>query len=277
MLAFECAIAEYRKPCRSTNERSAARHARPPAPLRTDDDVGSADRTSTTRCASRDAHRSHDRRLRRERLHLRRTRRCASATSPAPSASCPIPPTDNHRTLFVAVRGDPSITRIDVHLPGSFTGNPGFDEIVHAAVAQRSGRHAVRGHRRSTLRNAPRVRPEHAKTSSPAPCDASFLVQDYRCTSQPNCTVGINNNGKTQLPTEPFGMAHRQLQSERAAAHGLAPGDGAGLGHRPRPHAGQRAALRVERRSSRPTPRGRHGAFALAAAASDRSATRCGT
>ena len=54
-----------------------------------------------------------------------RTRRCASATSPAPSASCRSNPTDPlHRTLFVAVRGDPSITRIDVHFPGSTSGNP---------------------------------------------------------------------------------------------------------------------------------------------------------
>lgn len=118
-----------------------------------------------------------------------------------------------HRALFVAVRGDPSITRIDVHFPGSTAPNP-VSGVVYAPKDMSSPGVLQCVSDPASLLN----RPEYdanadcaggvkcAKTSSPATCDASFLVQDYYCQSQPACTTGLNNDGKTQLPAEPFGM-----------------------------------------------------------------------
>lgn len=90
-----------------------------------------------------------------------------------------------HRVLFVAVRGDPSITRIDVQLNPTDMNAPGILQCVDDV---------------SRLAQIPPGNP------APLPCDATHLVQDYYCQSQPRCTVGVNDNGKTQLPPEPFGM-----------------------------------------------------------------------
>ncbi|HEY2748712.1 MAG TPA: hypothetical protein VGL86_29030, partial [Polyangia bacterium] len=125
----------------------------------------------------------------------------------------PDPTDDNHRTLFVAVRGDPSITRIDVHFPNSTTGNPSDPSLppnqtfAPAKIGDPGTLQCVANV--SALYTRPEYDPVAQKTSSPATCDATFLVQDYYCQGEPSCTPGINNNGdgKTQLPTEPFGMA----------------------------------------------------------------------
>ncbi|HWE30346.1 MAG TPA: hypothetical protein VHB97_20210 [Polyangia bacterium] len=122
------------------------------------------------------------------------------------------PNDDKHRTLFVAVRGDPSITRIDVHLPQTDpnhppSANPGFPDTAFAPTdINQPGVLQCVGDPR-TLATRPEYDPVAQKTSAPAACDATFLVQDYYCVNQPSCTTGVNNNGKTQLPTEPFGMA----------------------------------------------------------------------
>ncbi len=126
----------------------------------------------------------------------------AGAIRLVPDASNP--PDPNHRTLFVAVRGDPSITRIDVHFPGATTPNPGFPTIYAPMNIGDPGTLQCVAH-------PPAIPPVPGKdmTPVPQPCDATFLVQDYYCQGQPSCTTGTNNNGdgKTQLPTEPFGMA----------------------------------------------------------------------
>ncbi len=114
--------------------------------------------------------------------------------------------TEQDRDLFVAVRGDPSITKIKVHLDPSKMNDPGVLDCYDDP---------------SLLLSRPEYDPVAHKTTTPLPCDATALVQDYYCSGEPSCTIGINNNGKTQLPTEPFGMridpsSHRLLTSHLA-------------------------------------------------------------
>jgi hypothetical protein len=168
-----------------------------------------------------------------------------------------------NRTLFVAVRGDPSITKIDVHIPkdGNAINKPGVLDCFEHPEA---------------LANRPQYNPNAQcpnkktgnivtcpKTSSPAPCDASSLVQDYYCESQPSCTVGVNNNGKTQLPTEPFGMVIDSSDPSRrhlVVSH-LATGQISVIDIDAPPSM----ALLSESAQFFPAdPTGRHGAFALA-------------
>ncbi len=125
---------------------------------------------------------------------------------------------DQNRELFVAVRGDPSITEINVRLPTpdalaadpSVMNKPGildcYDPTTYANLASR-----------------PQYDPVAGMTTTPAPCDVSALVQDFYCNGQPTCTIGVNGNGKTQLPTEPFGM-QIDATSHRLLVAGLATG-----------------------------------------------------
>ncbi|MDB4969109.1 MAG: hypothetical protein JWN44_4798 [Myxococcales bacterium] len=94
------------------------------------------------------------------------------------------------RRLFVVVRGDPSITEIDVDLGGDLT-MPGvlncFNDV--RSLTQRKGYDAVNN-----------------VTIAPPPCDATWLVQEYTCDNKPTCTTGKDGMGLTQLASEPFGM-----------------------------------------------------------------------
>ncbi|HEX6835093.1 MAG TPA: hypothetical protein VF334_00895, partial [Polyangia bacterium] len=98
-------------------------------------------------------------------------------------------PSDTERQLFVGVRGDPSITEIKVHLHGD-----GNDNMLGVSPP--------------TLDCFEGNTPPMSTLNPPVPptCAATALVQDYYCNGEPACTVGVNGNGKTQLPTEPFGM-----------------------------------------------------------------------
>jgi hypothetical protein len=179
----------------------------------------------------------------------------AGAIRIAPDSSNP--PDPQHRTLFVAVRGDPSVTRIDVHFPNSTTANPGTPMTQYAppdisapGVLQCVG--------------DPRTLPA-LKMGNPAPipCDATFLVQDYYCQSQPTCTVGVNNNGKTQLPTEPFGMVidSSDPSQRRLVVSHLATGQISVIAVDKAPSM---ALLSESSEFFPPDVTGRHGAFALA-------------
>jgi len=164
---------------------------------------------------------------------------------------------DLHRTLFVSVRGDPSITRVDVHFPKSTTGNPsdpmkgpmpfapsGFDQ---AGVLQ-------------CVDDPSKLPTLRMNSSAPVPCDNDFLIQDYYCVSQPTCTVGVNGNGKTQLPTEPFGMQIDRTTNRLVVSH-LATGQVSVI------DANAWAPNALLSESSQffpPDPTGRHGAFAVA-------------
>ena len=169
------------------------------------------------------------------------------------------PNDDKHRTLFVAVRGDPSITRVDVHMPGSSTGNPGFPGAYAPADMNDPGVLQCVADP-STLVNRPEYDATTHRTSSPQPCDASFLVQDYYCNGEPSCTAGFTGNGKTQLPTEPFGMQIDRTSRRLLVAHG---------------ESGQVSVVDIDRPPTQallsvsapffpPDPTGRHGSFGLA-------------
>ena len=177
-------------------------------------------------------------------------------------------PDDNdpqHRTLFVAVRGDPSITRIDVHLPVPQNGqppsaNPGFPDNAYAppdlndpGVLQCVGNP-------SALATRPQFDSINHKTSAPAPCDPSFLVQDYYCQNQPTCTLGIDNNGTTQLPAEPFGMQIDSAGRRLVVSH-LATGQVSLISL---DEQASNALLSESTQFFPPDATGRHGAFALA-------------
>ncbi|HEX6838654.1 MAG TPA: hypothetical protein VF334_18880 [Polyangia bacterium] len=155
-----------------------------------------------------------------------------------------------HRTLFVAVRGDPSITKIDVNFPADETkmNDPGVLDCYDNPAA---------------LTTRPEYDAVAHKTSTPLPCDASFLVQDYYCNGEPACTVGINNNGKTQLPTEPFGLQidrSRQDNPLLLVSH-LATGQVSVISASATP---SRALLSESAQFFPADATGRHGAFGLA-------------
>lgn len=95
---------------------------------------------------------------------------------------------DKTRELWVSVRGDPSVTRIDVDTSGDTPSLRCFD-------APPPGRLSC-------------GRPQVAPTG----CEPNWLVQNYLCTqnggaSSGNCQMFANSNLPTSLPTEPFGMA----------------------------------------------------------------------
>ncbi|HEX8954169.1 MAG TPA: hypothetical protein VF945_20075 [Polyangia bacterium] len=163
---------------------------------------------------------------------------------------------DQHRTLFVAVRGDPSITKIEVAKPAP------ADLAAHPELMNQPGILDCFDNP-AALSMRPEYHADTATTSAPAPCDASFLVQDYYCNGEPACTVGFNNNGKTQLPTEPFGM-----QIDRSRADGprllvshLASGQVSVIDANATP---ARALLSESAQFFPADATGRHGAFGLA-------------
>jgi DNA-binding beta-propeller fold protein YncE len=153
---------------------------------------------------------------------------------------------DTTRTLFVAVRGDPSITKIEVGFKSDMN-QPGVLDCYDDP---------------SMLLSRPEYDATTQKTSAPAPCDASSLVQDYYCNGEPACTVGINNNGKTQLPTEPFGLQIDQSRpgDPRLLVSHLATGQVSVISANAEP---ARALLSESSQFFPPDATGRHGAFGL--------------
>ena len=101
---------------------------------------------------------------------------------------------DVHRRLFVAVRGDPSITMVDVDL----SKDPNASGMLNCYDPNH------------TLPPVP---------SSPVACDVSALAQQFYCQGLPTCTLGINDNGATQLPTEPFGMQIDEARGRLLVTH----------------------------------------------------------
>jgi hypothetical protein len=149
-----------------------------------------------------------------------------------------------HRRLFVAVRGDPSVTEIDVDLTRDLT-RPGvlncFDDVN--TLEQRAG-----------------YDPASNFTKSPPTCDADKLVQEYVCSDMPNCTSGRDNMGLTQLATEPFGMEIDEARQRVVVSH-LATGQVSLIDVTRDP---KYALLSISSPFFPPDSLGRHGAFALA-------------
>ncbi len=161
----------------------------------------------------------------------------------------------SHRTLFVAVRGDPSVTQIDVRMPGAAgavakdMSQPGVLVCVDnpQALATRSQYNAAA-----------------QKTSAPAPCDVTWLVQDYSCMGQPSCVPGTDQNNKTQLPTEPFNLQVDQSSARLLVSH-LQTGQVSVIGVGDASNPASRAVLLSESQPFfNPDASGRHGAFAMA-------------
>lgn len=142
---------------------------------------------------------------------------------------------DVHRQLYVAVRGDPSITFIDVDL----SRDPNASGMLSCYD---------KGH----------VIP--ARPTSPIACDIDFLAQQFYCQGLPNCTLGINNAGPTQLPTEPFGMVVDPTRDRLLVTH-LSSGQVSVLGLDWTPSG---ALISTSMPFFPLDSSGRHGAFALA-------------
>ncbi len=90
------------------------------------------------------------------------------------------------RTLFVVVRGDPSITYIDVDYKRDLT-RPGILQCIDdlTKLEDRAGYDATTN-----------------TSKTPIPCDASHLLQKYDCKNRQTCTADVE-----QIPIEPFGLA----------------------------------------------------------------------
>src|SRR5207302_1955962 len=88
-----------------------------------------------------------------------------------------------HRTLFVAVRGDPSVTEIQVHMPGSSAAGFAPQDINDPGVLQ------CVAHPESLAQRSQYDAVKHL-TSAPAPCEADSLIQDYTCSNLPSCVTG---------------------------------------------------------------------------------------
>lgn len=155
---------------------------------------------------------------------------------------------DRTRRLFVAVRGDPSITVIDVDLVDDPAGAaPGVVLSCYDHPEDVPGRVGFD--------------PAARTIKSPAPCDGDFLVQKFVCMGLPSCQLGDDDHqpGQTQLPIEPFGMQIDAPSGRLLVAHQF---------------SGQVSVIDIG--AARPTllstsspfftadASGRHGAFALA-------------
>jgi hypothetical protein len=112
-----------------------------------------------------------------------------------------------HRTLYVAVRGDPSVTWVDVRFPSGVAGSVPKD-ISKPGVLQCVDNPA-------TLEQNPTYDAKANTTLSPPGCDKSHLVQEYLCEHLPNCIMPTASDNMNQLPTEPFGI---QLDQSTAGA-----------------------------------------------------------
>ena len=104
------------------------------------------------------------------------------------------------RRLFVSVRGDPSITWIDVDLTTAPTAHPRvldcFDPTTRDAAAGRADF--------DPTRNQP----------APLGCDVSHLIQTFVCVGAPGCSSGNN-----VFPPEPFALALDQGKLSDGSAY----------------------------------------------------------
>jgi DNA-binding beta-propeller fold protein YncE len=111
--------------------------------------------------------------------------------------------------LFIGVRGDPSVTVIDVHRdkidanptkppPGVLDCfAPGVDATTLPSYDRKSATNRV-----------------------PPGCDATtHLVQSFECHGLPTCQAGNDGNGMTQLPSEPFGMQFDESSTHLLVTH----------------------------------------------------------
>ena len=252
MLAFECTVARF--PARwNADHPDATQLPVPPLPAALRRRAEQWDVVSHRPRAA-----SSTRSIRRSSTATRapsscRTRRSRLATSLVPSACAA--PSDTERKLFVAVRGDPSITEINVELPGG--GNPRAPAALEDPGVLQCGLDAQALARRSQYNPATKT------TSAPAGCDATAaLIQEYTCQQQPNCLVSTQDNGKTQLPTEPFGMQIDPVNHRLLVSH-LATGQISVIDTNAESVAS--ALLSESVPFFPPDATGRHGAFALAA------------
>lgn len=110
---------------------------------------------------------------------------------------------DKTRTLYIVVRGDPSITYVDVDWNRDIT-RPGILDCIDdpSRLENRSGYNATTN-----------------VATTPIPCDASHLLQRYECKNKISCTDDVE-----QIPVEPFGLLHDQgtLPSGEPYSHLLA-------------------------------------------------------
>jgi hypothetical protein len=163
---------------------------------------------------------------------------------------------DTHRKLFVSVRGDPSIAEIGVQFPDPNNTDPGT--YVPAAFDSPGILQCVDNV--PALATRSQYDPTTQLTTAPAPCDADHLVQDYICFGEPTCVIGTDANDKTQLPTEPFGMAIDPLGRRLLVSH-LQTGQVSVINIDALP---VNALLSESTPFFTPDATGRHGAFALA-------------
>jgi hypothetical protein len=118
---------------------------------------------------------------------------------PPPPPTDPHPTPQNlHRKLFVAVRGDPSITFVDVGLPNILEPTSKFPVAL--------GRTLNCFDNQLNLATRDGVNAAKNIVTKPPGCDTDYLVQRDRCATYPFCAAGDDGQGDAQLPTEPFGM-----------------------------------------------------------------------
>ncbi len=111
-----------------------------------------------------------------------------------------------HRRLFIAVRGDPSVTYIDVNLPPTLMATSQF-QVAPAVPADRVTNCFDPTTALATLDG---IDAATKVVTKPPGCDSDFLVQRDRCDTYPFCQAGKDGQGEAQLPTEPFGMRFDQ-------------------------------------------------------------------
>lgn len=157
-------------------------------------------------------------------------------------------PADRTRRLFVAVRGDPSITFIDVKLPDDPTTGDQPGQVLDcyddpSSIAARAGTDPING-----------------GIKTPIACDTDHLIQQYECKDLPTCLPGMDNMGGTQLSIEPFGLQLDPTNDRLLVAH-QALGQVSVIDH----IDGTPELVSTSQPFFTPDATGRHGGFALAA------------
>ena len=104
------------------------------------------------------------------------------------------PATSTNRTIYLAVRGDPSITYLDVDL-AKITATPD----ANGSIDRPGVINCVDDPSELTKRDG--YDPATNLTTVPPLCDKSHLIQTYTCTDRFGCAQGDND-----IPSEPFNM-----------------------------------------------------------------------